>query len=139
MRVTNALPALASGLITFQQAVAQSTPSYDYVIVGGGAAGLLIANRLSANPANTVAVIEPGTDQRNNPDVTVPQNFGRAIRSSIDWDYQSLPQPQMDNRVLKFSAGKGIGGSTLINGNTAPILPLACQCGRLIPKGRRSD
>jgi choline dehydrogenase-like flavoprotein len=96
--------------------------AFDFVIVGGGTAGLLIANRLSANPNITVAVIEAGGSVYNNPNVTlVPRSiadFSPGLGTSIDWSYTSTPQKYSSNRTLPYSAGKALGGTTTINGMT---------------------
>lgn len=92
--------------------------SFDYVIVGGGTCGLLLANRLSEDPKTTVAVIEPGEDTRNNPNVTDPDNFVVPFDTSIDWSYPSTAQPGAANRSLTFHSGKAIGGTSTINGMT---------------------
>ncbi|KAF2971284.1 hypothetical protein GQX73_g2276 [Xylaria multiplex] len=88
----------------------------DYIIIGAGTSGLVLANRLSANPNTTVVVIEPGPDDRNNPNVTDPLNRGRNANTSIDWSYKSVPQSQLNNRTVEFTAGKLVGGTSMING-----------------------
>ncbi|XP_044722209.1 GMC oxidoreductase domain-containing protein [Hirsutella rhossiliensis] len=91
--------------------------SFDYVIVGAGTCGLLVANRLSQDPDTTVALIDPGADERNNSLVSDPTLFTRVFLSqNLDWAYPSVPQAGAAGRVLTSHAGKGIGGSSLING-----------------------
>lgn len=90
--------------------------SADYIIIGAGSSGLLLANRLSANPDIRVVLIEPGEDDRNNPNVTNPLNRDENANSPIDWAYKSTPQSQLNNRSLVFTAGKIVGGSSMING-----------------------
>ncbi|KAE8830495.1 hypothetical protein PTNB85_07082 [Pyrenophora teres f. teres] len=96
--------------------------TFDYIIVGGGPAGLLVANRLSADPNITVAVIEAGDSAYNNPNVTyVPKSlleYGLFTGTSIDWGYMTVPQKYVGNRELNYWAGKALGGSTAINGMT---------------------
>lgn len=89
---------------------------FDYVIVGGGTCGLLLANRLSADPDITVAVIDPGPDRRDNPNVTNPTLWTTLLESDVNWGYMSVPQANAGNRSLTYDAGKGIGGTSLING-----------------------
>ncbi|OAA51938.1 GMC oxidoreductase [Metarhizium rileyi] len=92
--------------------------SFDYVIVGAGTAGNIVANRLSQDPELSVAVIDPGVDQRGNPNVTNPMAWLKNLGSSTDWNYQTVPQANASNRMLNVHAGKGIGGTSLINGMT---------------------
>ncbi|KJZ77222.1 hypothetical protein HIM_03543 [Hirsutella minnesotensis 3608] len=96
-----------------------ATTSYDYVVVGAGTCGLLLANRLSHDPALTVAVIDPGPDQRSNTLINDPAAFIRLFQEpGVSWGYRSVPQAGAGGRVLDYRAGKGIGGSSLINGMT---------------------
>jgi choline dehydrogenase-like flavoprotein len=96
--------------------------TYDYVIAGGGPAGLVVANRLSADPDVTVAIIEAGDSAYDNPVVSyVPKSiteYGLFIGTSIDWKYMTAPQKYAGNRSVQYWAGKALGGSTTINGMT---------------------
>jgi choline dehydrogenase len=92
--------------------------TYDYIIAGGGTAGLVIANRLSANPSITVAVIEPGGDERGNTNVTSVSAYLTAFNTSIDWQYSIVPQEGLGGRNLMYHAGKALGGTSTINGMT---------------------
>lgn len=91
--------------------------AFDYVIIGGGTSGLVLANRLSENPNVTVAVIEAGTDVRDYPGVMrIDDRNLVLINESIDWQYTSPPQKNLGNRTLLYHAGKALGGSSTING-----------------------
>ncbi|KAL8827643.1 MAG: hypothetical protein Q9170_006935 [Blastenia crenularia] len=90
--------------------------SASYIIIGAGTSGLLIANRLTANPKTRVVLIEPGSDDRKNPNATDPLNRNRNANSAIDWAYRSTPQTQLKNRSMEFTAGKIVGGTSMING-----------------------
>ncbi|APA10116.1 hypothetical protein sscle_06g048860 [Sclerotinia sclerotiorum 1980 UF-70] len=99
-------------------------PSYDYVIVGGGTGGLVVANRLSENKNITVLVIEAGTFHKNEDFITIPlittsnlPFLGTGPRNTVyDYNTTSTPQSHLVNRSLDLSAGKVIGGSSAING-----------------------
>jgi choline dehydrogenase-like flavoprotein len=71
---------------------APKNPSYDYVIIGGGTAGLVLANRLSENSAVTVAVLEAGDDTTMDPRTAVPALFASAMGSELDWNFATVPQ-----------------------------------------------
>jgi choline dehydrogenase len=88
---------------------------FDYVIIGAGSAGLVLANRLSANPAVSVCVIEAGGKDRN-PFIHIPLGLAAIVRfKSLDWGYNTVPQPQLNNRQLYWPRGKVLGGSSSIN------------------------
>lgn len=92
--------------------------SYDIIIAGGGTSGLALANRLSAEYFGlSVAVIEPGDDQRANPNVTDINKWGDALASSVDWKYQTVSQAGINGRNFTVPSGRGIGGTSLINGD----------------------
>jgi len=77
------------------------TLSYDFVIVGGGTAGLVLANRLSANPEWTVAVIEAGGEVSADPRVLIPGLFSAAAGTEIDWGFATTPQVCVRNVPMK--------------------------------------
>lgn len=89
---------------------------YDYIIVGAGTCGLVVANRLSEDPTVTVAVIEPGGDERHNPNVYSRDNFMKAFDTPIDWNYTTVKQHGAANRELPLHQGKAWGGTSTING-----------------------
>lgn len=90
--------------------------SYDYVIVGAGAAGCVLANRLSEDPQARVLLVEAGgSDQRLM--IRMPLGMMRAFRDpSLTWGYFSEPEPHLGNRVLMIPRGRVLGGSSSING-----------------------
>jgi choline dehydrogenase len=98
------------------------TQEYDYIIVGAGTCGLLVANRLSRDPNVTVAIIDPGADERNNPDVVSPIAWLALTGTSVFWNYSSIPQESLGGRVLGYAGGRGIGGTSLVNGNLCNFL-----------------
>ena len=92
--------------------------SFDYVIVGGGSAGCALANRLSADPNNSVLVLEAGRpDYWFDVFIHMPAALMFPIGSKFyDWMYSSQPEPHMNNRRVTHGRGKILGGSSSING-----------------------
>ncbi|KAH9900433.1 putative GMC oxidoreductase [Xylariomycetidae sp. FL2044] len=111
MKTTTALLMLASS-------ISASCEAFDYVIVGAGTCGLVVANRLSEDPSVQVAVLEPGGDVRDNPNVTDVNGFATAFDTPIDWQYSTTPQSGASGRVIEWHSGKAIGGTSTINGMT---------------------
>ena len=91
---------------------------YDYIIVGGGSAGSVLANRLSANPSNKVLVLEAGRpDHRLDFRIHMPAALTYPLTSkTYNWWYESDPEPHMNNRRIYQPRGKVLGGSSCING-----------------------
>jgi choline dehydrogenase len=91
---------------------------YDYVIVGGGSAGCILANRLSADPSNRVLVLEAGRpDWRWDVFIHMPAGLTTPIGNRFyDWKYESEPEPLMHGRRVYHARGKVLGGSSSING-----------------------
>ncbi|KAI9888565.1 MAG: hypothetical protein M1814_006806 [Vezdaea aestivalis] len=90
--------------------------SYDYVIAGGGTAGLVVAARLTENPKVNVAVIEAGLDRNDDPRVYTPYKaWGLQNDFEYDWAYNSTPQVYANNRSIAQNRGKMLGGSSGIN------------------------
>ncbi|KAI1847903.1 hypothetical protein JX266_006016 [Neoarthrinium moseri] len=98
--------------------LAQGQESYDYIIAGGGTSGLVVANRLSADPSIRVLVIEAGRDERTNPNVTSVSGFLSAFNTSIDWAYNVVPQQSLYGRDMQYHSGRALGGTSTINGMT---------------------
>jgi choline dehydrogenase len=94
-----------------------STETFDYVIVGAGSAGCVLANRLSADPAVRVCLIEAGKKDTALM-VRMPAGVGSLIKEANDhnWGFHTEPQAHMDGRKLYWPRGKGWGGSSSING-----------------------
>ena len=108
---------LTSGIVLDKKQLEDNgNTHYDYVILGGGTAGLVLASRLTEDPTITVAVIEAGDFEKTNPNVTSTTGLGLAKNTRVDWQYDTAPQIYAGNETIIYSAGKGVGGSSLING-----------------------
>lgn len=88
---------------------------YDYVIVGAGASGLTVANRLSEDPNVTVLVIEAGGFDRSEDFVTIPGLAGGAVGTEYDWNISYAANPSLNGRNVSIPLGKVVGGSTKLN------------------------
>ena len=93
-----------------------SLGEFDYVIVGAGTAGCVLANRLSADPKTRVCLIEAG-GRDSHPFIHVPAGVGAAIGTArLGWGYWSQPQTHLDGRRIPVPRGRVLGGSSSING-----------------------
>jgi choline dehydrogenase-like flavoprotein len=86
----------------------------DYVIVGAGSAGCVVAARLAEDPDVTVTVLEAGPPDTD-PQIQIPLAFGMMLKSRIDWDFVSEPEPGLDLRRNYVPRGKVLGGSSALN------------------------
>ena len=86
----------------------------DYIIVGGGTAGLAIANRLSEIPEFEVGVIEAGPGVFDDPSINRPGLFGLTIGGEHDWNFETIPQPGFGGRTLSVPRAKILGGTSAI-------------------------
>jgi choline dehydrogenase len=88
---------------------------FDYVIIGAGSAGAVLAARLSEDPATTVCLIEAGSRDRN-PLIHIPIGLSFLLRfKSTDWGYETVPQPNLNGRRLFWPRGRTLGGSSSLN------------------------
>jgi choline dehydrogenase len=88
----------------------------DYVIVGAGSAGCVLANRLTEDPTVNVVLIEAGGRDRN-PLIHIPAGFFKMLdHDTLTWKYRSEPDPGTNGRAINYTRGKVIGGSSSING-----------------------
>ncbi|KAJ5269806.1 hypothetical protein N7505_005564 [Penicillium chrysogenum] len=94
----------------------KSQSTYDYVVVGGGTSGLVVANRLSEQKNTTVLVVEAGGSVYNNPNVTDTLGYGKAFGTDIDWAYETTDQEYAGGSSQILRAGKALGGTSTING-----------------------
>ena len=89
---------------------------YDYVIVGGGTAGCILANRLSADSSIDVLLLEAGAVEEGREDVMDPGRVWELLGSDIDWQFETTEDPGLNGRSIEQPRGKALGGSTAING-----------------------
>ncbi|MEV0318468.1 GMC family oxidoreductase [Streptomyces sp. NPDC050658] len=87
---------------------------YDYVIVGAGSAGCVLAARLSENPATRVALVESGPRDRK-PEIRIPAAFPKLFKTPYDWNYSTTKQSALDGRELFWPRGHTLGGSSSMN------------------------
>jgi choline dehydrogenase len=93
-----------------------ATLEFDYVVVGAGSAGCVLANRLSADGRHSVLLLEAGPKD-NNLWIHVPLGYGRLFKEkTVNWMYQTEPEPGLDGRTIFQPRGKVLGGSSSING-----------------------
>lgn len=96
---------------------ANNGETFDYVIVGAGSAGCILANRLSADGRHTVCLLEPGPPDWN-PFIHIPAGFMKTlVNPSINWLYESEPSYWTGGRMIAHARGKTLGGSGSINGH----------------------
>jgi choline dehydrogenase-like flavoprotein len=87
---------------------------HDYVIVGAGSAGCVLASRLTEDPTTRVLLIEAGGRDRH-PNIKIPAAFANQFHTDLDWDYFTEPEPAVDGRSLFIPRGKALGGSSSMN------------------------
>jgi choline dehydrogenase len=87
---------------------------YDYVVVGAGSAGCVVAARLSENPRVKVLLLEAGKSDAKQ-EIRIPAAFSKLFHSEYDWDYRTEPEPATANRPRYWPRGKVIGGSSSMN------------------------
>ncbi|WP_354701696.1 putative GMC-type oxidoreductase [Paraconexibacter sp. AEG42_29] len=88
--------------------------TYDFVIVGAGSAGCVLAGRLSEDPTARVLLLEAGGQDRS-PNIKIPAAFPNQFHTKLDWDYYTEPEPHVDDRRMYVPRGKSLGGSSSMN------------------------
>ncbi|RDZ29784.1 GMC family oxidoreductase [Lysobacter silvisoli] len=88
---------------------------YDYIIIGAGSAGCVLANRLSEDPDTKVLLLEAGPRDRH-PFIHMPAGLSKLVgKKGVNWDYNTAPEAQLNGRTLWWPRGKVLGGSSSIN------------------------
>ena len=88
--------------------------AFDYIVVGAGSAGCVLADRLTEDPATSVLLIEAGVRDRS-PNIKIPAAFAKQFHTKLDWDFSTEPEPHVDGRSLYVPRGKSLGGSSSMN------------------------
>lgn len=96
--------------------------TWDYIIVGGGSAGCVLAHRLSENPSVRVLLLEAGSRDWN-PFIHIPGALGKLFGPGVNWRFHTKPQENLDNREVWYPQGKTLGGSSSINA----MIYIRCQ------------
>lgn len=95
---------------------APDAPEFDYIVVGAGSAGCVLANRLTANGKHSVLLLEAGPEDTHLW-IHVPLGYGKLFKEkAVNWMYQTEPEPGLDGRTIFQPRGKVLGGSSSING-----------------------
>ena len=87
---------------------------YDYVVIGAGSAGCVVANRLTETSETTVLLLEAG-NPATRPEIQTPSAWTKLLGTDVDWAYWTEPEPGLDGRKILCSRGKVVGGSSSIN------------------------
>lgn len=90
------------------------TESFEYIVVGAGAAGSALAARLSESGKHRVLLLEAGPADTKL-EIKIPAAFSALFRSKLDWNYDTVPQPQLNNRRIFWPRGRVLGGSSSMN------------------------
>ena len=95
---------------------------YDYIIAGGGSAGCVLASRLANKSKDSICLVEAGGSGKNL-FIKMPAGNGFIFGNpKFDWGYHSVKQAQLNNRKIYFARGKGLGGTSIVNGMVLSLI-----------------
>ncbi|KAI1746317.1 oxidoreductase [Xylaria scruposa] len=92
-----------------------SAESFDFIIIGGGTAGIALAARLSEIAHQKILVLEAGTDHSDDPRVKIPAFYSALFGTDADWGFRTVAQEKLNGRSISLNQGKALGGSSVIN------------------------
>lgn len=100
---------------TYTSANAFSKRKFDFIVVGGGTAGIAVASRLAERPELQIGLVEAGSLVTDDDHVNVPAFYGRSLGGQNDWAFQTVAQPGLGGRSLAWPRGKIMGGTSALN------------------------
>ncbi len=101
-------------VVAYARSVVLEVPVYDYVIIGAGSAGCVLAARLTENPSTRVLLLEAGPPDDAD-EIHIPAALNMMFQSTYDWNFQTVPQERADGRTIYWPRGRLLGGSSSIN------------------------
>ncbi|KAI0198325.1 oxidoreductase [Astrocystis sublimbata] len=92
-----------------------SDESFDFIVVGGGTAGIALAARLAEVRSLSILILEAGEDHTDDPRVKIPASYSALFGTEIDWGFRTVPQSTLNGRAISLNQGKTLGGSSCMN------------------------